>query len=144
MFHEKMGKHGTQNRRRYQVAQSWLNRLYIHFNVPPTRITDLVRNASGEKIYWYWTVTFVCVFAFINLVCVQSVIQLMTPFITVFIMIKDFHFFFKSDNCPRPWNCNFLCVICIQANLLCYFLLNERAARFKSSYTFPQPNLSVF
>ena len=25
--------------------------LYIHFNVPPTRITDLVRNVSDEKIY---------------------------------------------------------------------------------------------
>ena len=57
--------------------------VYIHFNVPPTRITDLVRNVSDEKIYSYGTVTFVYVFAFINLVCVQSVIQLMnTPFIT--------------------------------------------------------------
>ena len=33
--------------------------VYIHFNVPPIRITDLVRNASDEKIYWYRTVTFV-------------------------------------------------------------------------------------
>ena len=39
-------------------TQSWLvlNLLvfmfvYIHFNVPPTRITDLVRNVSDEKIY---------------------------------------------------------------------------------------------
>ena len=24
--------------------------VYIHFNVPPTRITDLVRNVSDEKI----------------------------------------------------------------------------------------------
>ena len=45
-------------------AQSWLvlNLLvfmfvYIHFNVPPTRITDLVRNVSDEKIYWYGTFT---------------------------------------------------------------------------------------
>ena len=37
-------------------AQSWLVLnlpvfmfLYIHFNVPPTRITDLVRNVSDEK-----------------------------------------------------------------------------------------------
>ena len=43
------------------------------------------------------------------------------------IMIKDFHFFFKSDCCSRL--CNFLCVICIQADLLCYFLLNEKAGR---------------
>ena len=48
--------------------------VYIHFNVPPTRITDLVRNVSDEKIFFS---------AFINLVCVQSLIQLMnTPFIT--------------------------------------------------------------
>ena len=25
--------------------------LYIHFNVPPTKITDLVRNVSDEKIW---------------------------------------------------------------------------------------------
>ena len=25
--------------------------VYIHFNVPPARITDLVRNVSAEKIY---------------------------------------------------------------------------------------------
>ena len=43
-----------------------------------------------------------------------------------------FHFFFTSDYCPRLSNCNFLCVICIQADLLCYFLLNEKAVRFKS------------
>ena len=39
-------------------AQSWLVLnlpvfmfVYIHFNVPLTRITDLVRNVSDEKIY---------------------------------------------------------------------------------------------
>ena len=72
-------------------TQSWLVLnlpvfmfVYIHFNVPPTRITDLVRNVSDEKIsYWDGAVTFVYVFAVINLVCVQSVTQLMnTPFIT--------------------------------------------------------------
>ena len=59
---------------RTEKAQSWLVLnlpvfmfVYIHFNVPPTRITDLVRNVSDEKI---GTVTFVYVFAFINLVCV--------------------------------------------------------------------------
>ena len=25
--------------------------VYSHFNVPPTKITDLVRNVSDEKIY---------------------------------------------------------------------------------------------
>ena len=57
--------------------------VYIFFNVPLTRKTDLVRNVSDEKIYSYGTVTFVYAFALFNLVCVQSVIQLMnTPFIT--------------------------------------------------------------
>ena len=32
MLHEKAGKHGTRNRGRYQVAQSWLNRLYLFLN----------------------------------------------------------------------------------------------------------------
>ena len=61
-------------------AQNWLVLnlpvfmfVYIHLNVPPTRITHLARNVSDKNIYWYETVTFVYVFAFINLVCVQSV-----------------------------------------------------------------------
>ena len=40
--------------RKLKVAGSELTVLmfvYIHFNVPPTRITDLVRNVSDEKIY---------------------------------------------------------------------------------------------
>ena len=32
-------------------AQSWLVYIHFNFNVPPTRITDLVRNVSDEKIY---------------------------------------------------------------------------------------------
>ena len=36
MLHEKSGKRGTRNRRRYQVAQSWLNRLYTTQFLPPT------------------------------------------------------------------------------------------------------------
>ena len=50
--------------------------VYLHLNVPLTRITDLVSNVSDEKIYRYGTVTFNClyVFVFIKLVCVQSVI----------------------------------------------------------------------
>ena len=41
------------------------------------------------------------------------------------IIMEDFFIsILKSDyNCPRLWNYNFLCVICIQADLLCYFLL---------------------
>ena len=33
--------------------------VYLHFNVPPPRITDLVRRVSDKKIYWYGTITFV-------------------------------------------------------------------------------------
>ena len=52
------------------------------------------------------------------------------------ITIKDFHFFFffKSDCCPRLRNCNFLCVICIQADLLCYFLLNKKRLGVSSQF----------
>ena len=74
-------------------AQSWLVLnlsvfmvVYIHFNVHPARITDLVRNVSDEKIYWYGTVTFVYVFAFMNLGCVQSVIQLMNISFITFVL----------------------------------------------------------
>ena len=58
----------------------------IHFNVPPTRITDLVTNVSDKKFidmehslclpvcFWFYK---------LELVCVQSVTQLMnTLFIT--------------------------------------------------------------
>ena len=77
-------------------AQSWLVLnlpvfmfVYIHFNVPLTRITDLARNVSDEKIYLYGTFTFVCryVFAFIKMVCVQSVIQLMNALFITFVLL---------------------------------------------------------
>ena len=42
---------------------------YIHFNVPLTKITDLARNVSDEKI---WNSHVCLCFAFINLVCVFS------------------------------------------------------------------------
>ena len=58
----------------------------IHFNVPPTRITGLVRNVSGEKIYLYGTVTFVYAFAFCNFVCVQSLLQLMNILFITFVL----------------------------------------------------------
>ena len=45
-------------------AQSWLVLnlpvsmfVYIHFNVPPTRITDLVKNVSDEKLYGTFTLS---------------------------------------------------------------------------------------
>ena len=86
-------------------AQSWLVLslsvsmfVCIHSNVPPTRITDLVRNVSDEKIIDMKQVTFVYVLAFISLVCVQSVTQLMNEYsIDHFcIMITDFPFLFQK------------------------------------------------
>ena len=69
-------------------AQSWLVLnlplfmfVYIHFSVPPTRITDFVRNVSDEDLLIWNSHLCIC-FSFINLVCVQTVKQLMTPFIT--------------------------------------------------------------
>ena len=51
-----------------------------------TRITDLVRNVSDEKI---WNIHFVCRYtsAFINLACVQSVIQLMNTLFVTFVLL---------------------------------------------------------
>ena len=88
--------------------------VYIHFNVPPTRITDLVRNVSDEKIYyWYGTVTFVYVFAIIYL--------------------KDFSISFSRVIIVQYFETvTFLCIIWIQTDLLCYFLLNKKGVRFKS------------
>ena len=60
-------------------------------------------------------------FAFFKLVCVQSVIQLMNTHLSLsisfsrVIVVQDF----------ETETVTFLCVICIQADLLCYF-------RFKS------------
>ena len=48
------------------------------------------------------------------------------------IMIKDFSISFSRVIIVQDFETNFLCVIYIQADLLCYFLLNEKAARFKS------------
>ena len=50
------------------------------FQCTPTRITDLVRNVSDEKIYRYRTDTFVYVFVFIKLVC--AIYLMNTPFFT--------------------------------------------------------------
>ena len=44
-----------------------------------------------------WNIHFVCryVFAFINLVCVQSVIQLMNTLLITFVLLKDFFISFS-------------------------------------------------
>ena len=63
--------------------------VYIHFNVPPIRITDLVRNVSDQKIVdMEHSIYLPVCFAFINLVCVQSVIQLMNTLFITFVSYK--------------------------------------------------------
>ena len=49
------------------------------------------------------------------------------------IMIKDFSISFSRVIIVQDFETvTFLCVICMQAGLLCYFLLNEKGAHFKS------------
>ena len=76
-------------------AQSWLVLnlpvsmfVYIHFNVPPTRITDLVEMYQMKR-FIDMEHSLVCryVFAFINLICVQSVIQLMNTLFITFVLL---------------------------------------------------------
>ena len=104
-------------------AQSWLVLnlpvfmfVCIHFNVPLTRITDLVRNVSDEKVYWYGTFT-LSAGMFLLLSSWFLFNQLYSKWILYLSLLyyyykRLFHFFFKSDYCPRLWNRNFLCVIC--------------------------------
>ena len=47
-------------------------------------------------------------------------------------MIKDFSISFSRVFIVQEFETVIVCVICIQADLLCYFLLNENPARFKS------------
>ena len=131
-------------------AQSWmvLNLpvfmfVYIHFNVSPTRITDLVRNVSDKKIYWYGTVAFVYVLAFIKLVCVQWV----TLHLSLLYYHKRLvHFFFNSDCCPRLWNCNFLCIQFVYkpifSVIFCWIRRMHVSSHFNSLFI-RQPNLLV-
>ena len=46
-------------------------------------------------------------------------------------MTKDFDFFSRVIDVQDFETVTFLCVICIEADLLCYFLLNEKAGRLK-------------
>ena len=51
-------------------------------------------------------------------------------------MIKDFSISFSRVIIVQDFETNFLCLICIQAVLLCYFLLNERV-RVSSQFNSP-------
>ena len=48
------------------------------------------------------------------------------------IMIKHFSISFSRVIIVQHFETVTFCVICIQADIFCYFLLNEKAARFKS------------
>ena len=48
------------------------------------------------------------------------------------ITIKDFSNSFSRVIIVQDFKTVTSCVICIQADLLCYFLLNQKAGRFKS------------
>ena len=84
-------------------AQSWLVLnlpvfmfVYFHFNVPPTRITDLVRNVSDEKIYGYgiWNSHLCLCFCFFQLgLCSVNYKANEYSIYHFCIMIKDFYFF---------------------------------------------------
>ena len=67
--------------------------VYIHFNVPPTRITDLVRNVSDEKINWYGTVTFVYVYGTVTFVYIYHFCIIIKDIFISFsrvIVVQDF------------------------------------------------------
>ena len=105
--------------------------IYIHFSVPPARITDLVRNVSdGWKIYWYGTVSHLCLcFCFFQLgLCSVSYTANEYSIYHFCIMIKDFHFFSRVIVVQDFETVTVLCVICIQADLLCYFCWIKRLA----------------
>ena len=70
--------------------------VYLHFNVPPTRITDLVRIILDEKIYTYGTVTFVYVFCFYQVgLCSFSYIGNGYSIYDFCITIKDLSIFYS-------------------------------------------------
>ena len=111
-------------------AQSWLVLnlpvfmfVYIHFNVPPTRITDLVRNVSDEK----FTLS-AGMFLLLSTWFVFSQLDYTANEYSIYhfyIIIKDFFISFSRVIIVQDFETvTFLCVICIQADLLCYFLLN--------------------
>ena len=56
MLHEKVGKHGTRNTGRYQVAQSWLNRFYLTeiarmWNFHLENLSE-AKKINDEKLKW--------------------------------------------------------------------------------------------
>ena len=91
-------------------AQSWLVLnlpvfmfVYIHFNAPPTRITDLVRNVSDEKIDMEHSLCLPVCFCFYQLgLCSVSYTANEYSIYHFSIIIEDFLIsFVKSDYCPR-------------------------------------------
>ena len=74
--------------------------VYFHFNVPPTRITDLIRNVSDEKIYLYGTFTLSAgMFLLLSTFCfLSTTVSYTADEYSIYhccIMIKDFFISFS-------------------------------------------------
>ena len=96
--------------------------VYIHFNVLPTRITDLVRNVSDIDMEHSLCLP-VC-FCFYQLgLCSVSYTANEYSIYHFCIIIKDLFISFSRVIFVQDFE-TVTCVICIQADLLCYFLLN--------------------
>ena len=100
--------------------------VYIHFNVPLTRITDLVRNVSDERfIDMEHSLCLPVCFCFYQLrLCSVSYTANEYSIYHFCIIIKNFSISFSRVIIVQDFETNFPCVICIQAAVLCYFLLN--------------------
>ena len=90
--------------------------VYIHFNVPPTRITDLVRNVLDKKINLIWNRHLCLCYCYYQLLPYDK--RLFHLFLRV-IIVQDFE------------TVTFYALFVYKLTF-CYFLLNETAARFKS------------
>ena len=70
--------------------------IYIHFNVPPTRITELARNVSDEKRFIHWNSHLCPYFCFYELgLCSVSYTANEYSIYHFCVMIKDFSISFS-------------------------------------------------
>ena len=96
--------------------------VHIHFNVPPNKKKQiwLVMYQMKRFIDMEQSPLICLCFCFYQLGLYSVSYTANEYSIYHFcIVIKNFYFFFKCDYCPRPGNCNFLCVIYIYKYMLC-------------------------
>ena len=134
-------------------AQTWLVLnfpvfmfVYIHVNVPTTRITDLVQ--MKRFIDMEHSLCQPVCFCFYQLgLCSVSYTANEYSIYHFCITIKDF--FISFSRVIIVQNCNFLCVILYTSRPSLLFSVELKGSAFQessivfSSNTFPQPNLSV-